>query len=172
MERVIYLICLLTIFYSCKQEQKESIEFNKASGNNKVENKNDLFEFLIPDTISLGKHIARISKYKRLLKQEKEYLLTVIVENQYENSEIKKDTFSDGTLNPFFGIYGYKLGHQKIILTVEEKILEENLEGDDLPLIIKNVYYDYTIELIVVDGNYVSELEKDLYMQMDRRIKK
>jgi hypothetical protein len=86
------------------------------------------FQLEIPDTLKIGKNIARVKKYVTNYNKTDDFLtsknlLTVIVDNHYSEKEIRKDTFSDGTLKPFFGIYCYKTGKQKIKGILKETIL-------------------------------------------------
>ena len=157
------MILLPILIISCRQTENEK---SKNKPNKKAStgltNQTDLFEFKIPDTISLGKHIGRITKYKRIKKQNIDYLLSVIVSNQYEDSKIKMDTFSNGTLNPFFGINGFKTGTQEIELLIEEQIIEPYEKDKDSFLGITKIYHEYDARITVVGGNYISETEKEL----------
>jgi hypothetical protein len=159
------LILLLFLFASCGQKRNESKD-NKRE-NSALTNQTDLFEFKIPDTISLGKHIGRITKYKRNKKPNYDYLLSVIVSNQYEDSKVKTDTFSNGTLNPFFGINGFKTGTQEVELIIEEQILEPYEKDKDSFLGITKLYYQYDARITVVEGDFISETEKELLNELE-----
>ena len=82
--------------------------------------------------------------------------------NQYEDSKVKTDTFSNRTLNPFFGINGFKTGTQEIELIIEEQILELYEKDKDSFLGITKLYHKYDARITVVDGDYISETEKEL----------
>jgi hypothetical protein len=161
------LILLLLFLVSCGQKANETND-NKPE-NSALTNQTDLFEFKIPDTISLGKHIGRITKYKRNKKPNYDYLLSVIVSNQYEDSKIKTDTFSNGTLNPFFGINGFKTGTQEIKLIIEEQIIEPYKKDKDSFLGITKLYHQYDSRITVVDGDYMSETEKELRAELKNK---
>jgi hypothetical protein len=167
MRNIFNLILLLFFCVSCGQKRNESNDNNRE--NSALTNQTDLFEFKIPDTISLGKHIGRIIKYKRNKKPDFDYLLSVIVSNQYEDSKVKTDTFSNGTLNPFFGINGFKTGTQKIKLIIEEQILEQYEKDKDSFLGITKLYHQYDARITVVDGEYMSETEKELRAELKNK---
>ncbi|MBO6880438.1 hypothetical protein [Winogradskyella sp.] len=167
MKNIFNLILLLFFLASCGQKANETND-NKPE-NFALTNQTDLFEFKIPDTISLGKHIGRITKYKRNKKPNYDYLLSVIVSNQYEGSKIKTDTFSNGTLNPFFGINGFKTGTQEITLIIEEQIIEPYEKDKDSFLGITKLYHNYESRITVVDGDYMSETEKELRAELKNK---
>ena len=169
MKYILLLTLLPILIISCKQtdNKKTKSEINKRASTG-LTNQTDLFEFTIPDTISLGKHIGRITKYKRIKKPNIDYLLSVIVRNQYEESKVKNDTFSNGTLNPFFGINGFKTGTQKVKLTIEEQIIEPYEKNKDSFLGITKLYHQYDARITVVDRKYMSETEKNLLTEMKK----
>ena len=164
MRNTLYLILLLVFFISCGKKRNETP--NKKLENSALTNQTDIFEFKIPDTISLGKHIGRITKYKRNKNPDFDYLLSVIVSNQYEDSKRKTDTFSNGTLNPFFGINGFKTGTQEIKFVIEEQIIEPYVKENDSFLGITKLYHQYDKRIIVVDRDYISEIEKELLAEI------
>ncbi len=164
MRNILNLILALFLFISCGKKGNETT--NNKPENSALINQTDLFEFKIPDTISLGKHIGRITKYKRNKKPNFDYLLSVIVSNQYEDSKIKTDTFSNGTLNPFFGINGFRTGTQEIKLVIEEQIIEPYKKDKDSFLGIKKLYHQYDARITIIDGNYISDIEKELLAEL------
>ncbi|MFD2915486.1 hypothetical protein [Psychroserpens luteus] len=167
MRNILNLILLLILLASCGQKENKTTDSKLK--NSALTNQTELFEFKIPDTISLGKHIGRITKYKRNKKPNFDYLLSVIVSNQYEDSKIKMDTFSNGTLNPFFGINGFKTGTQEIELIIEEQIIEPYKKDKDSFLGITKLYHQYDARIIVVDGDYISETEKEILTEMKNK---
>lgn len=99
-------------------------------------NRSSFYELKIPDTIELGKskkNIGRLLKYNSNFKTADLSLVWVVIENQYSENSIKKDTFSDGTMTPKFGIFGYKPGIQK----VNGFIIEDIIYEDSISLTIK-----------------------------------
>ncbi|MFC0605764.1 hypothetical protein [Winogradskyella pulchriflava] len=160
MRKIFNLILLIFFLFSCSQIKKKKTD--EKTKINALTKQTDLFEFKIPDTISLGKHIGRITKYKRNKKPNHEYLLSVIVTNQYQNSKIKIDTFSNGTLNPFFGINGFKTGNQEIKLIIEEQILEPYEKDKDSFLGITKLHHEYKVRITIIDKEYLSKIEKEL----------
>lgn len=167
MRNIFNLILLLISFVSCGQKGNEATD--NELGKFDLKNQEDLFEFKIPDTISLGKHIGRIAKYKRNKKPNFDYLLSVIVSNEYEDSKIKTDTFSNRTLNPFFGINGFKTGTQDIKLIVEEQILEPYKKDIDSFLSITKIYHEYEARITVVERDYVSDIEEKLLVELKNK---
>ncbi len=167
MRNILYFILLSILLISCGQKENETS--NSKLTTSSLTNQSDLFEFTIPDTITFGKHIGRITKYKRNKKPNVDYLLSVIVSNQYEESKVKMDTFSDGTLNPFFGINGFKTGTKEIKLVIEEQIIETNQKGKDSLLGITKLYHEYDIRITVVDRDYLSDIEKQLLSELKNK---
>ncbi|WP_411768958.1 hypothetical protein [Winogradskyella sp. A3E31] len=167
MKNIFNLILLLFFLVSCGQKGNEPNDSKLA--NPALTNQTDLFEFKVPDTISLGKHIGRLTKYKRNKKPNYDYLLSAVVRNQYENSEIKTDTFSNGTLNPFFGINGFKTGTHKIELVIEEQIIEPYIKEKDSLLGITKLYHEYDVRITVIDGDYISDVEKELLAELKNK---
>ena len=96
------------------------------------ENMSSYFLIDLPDTIKLGKSLGQISHYSSNYKADYN-LISVVVENEYSETVMKRDTFSDGTLNPKFGINTYKTGEQKI----KGFIIEEILNRDSTSLMIR-----------------------------------
>ncbi|WP_394344919.1 toxin-antitoxin system YwqK family antitoxin, partial [Seonamhaeicola algicola] len=121
------------------------------------------FELEIPDTIVLGKNIAFVKNYVSNFKNVDERFLSVIIENKYADNTIKKDTFSDGTLKPFFGIFGLKTGKQIVKGQIEEKILQkEKINKDSSSLTIIDHYKYFEKEVFVSDNEEISEKSKKI----------
>ena len=115
--------------------------------NNRGELKEELstyFELDIPDTIIVGRNIAKVKDYSRNFNNDKT-LLTVIVYNQYSENEIRKDTFSDGTMLPFFGVYGNKPGKQLIKGELIETILSYNADSTTIKMLDHYKYFEKDI---------------------------
>ncbi|MFV9484900.1 hypothetical protein ACNI3T_13710 [Christiangramia sp. ASW11-125] len=118
--------------YRTEKDQlyKNQVYYYDSNGNVKIE-PSSYYELDIPDTIKIGRNLARVKNYETSFNDRESNLLTVIVDNQYSDSIIKKDSFSDGTMKPFFGIYGYKEGNQIVKGIIEEKIISEiDRKGD------------------------------------------
>ena len=122
--------------------------------NGEIDQKNSsFFRLEIPDTIEVGKNIGKVLNYNSNYSSDKYYLsdyhfLTVIVENEYENGLIKKDTFSDGSFTPGFGIFARKKGNQ----TVRGSILEE-------------IVYDIPSDSSLVAKEHIKYFERDVFVQ-------
>ena len=112
--------------------------------------KNDVSSFYkieLPDTITLGKNIGRIHYNSNFLKT-KEKFLQVIIDNQYSDSEIRKDTFVEDFTNTRFGVFALKIGTKKITGTIIEKLIYvTEINKDSSELIIKNhkKYFEKTV---------------------------
>ena len=72
------------------------------------------------------------------------------MDNKYSESKIQKDTFGDGNLKPFFGIYAYKTGKLKIQGKIREQILNRTIDNDSLHTFTISEHYKY--------------FEKDIYV--------
>jgi antitoxin component YwqK of YwqJK toxin-antitoxin module len=120
--------------------QAPNIDFSKSS----------FFKIKVPDTLKVGKNKGELVSYNSNFKGQN-ILVSVIVENKYSDSEIKKDTFSDGTLTPYFGIYAHKTGKKKIKVTLLEEVLNEIKVTNDssfLRIIKHNKYFEKEVYVI------------------------
>jgi len=131
------------------------------------------FELDIPDTLRIGKNLARVKTYVTNNIGNEGNLVTVIMDNQYSKSKIQKDTFSDGTLNPFFGIYAHKSGKLKIKGKILENILSiKKKEGDSLHTFTISDHYKYfEKDVYVWDKNKYSETGLRIINQMNKEYK-
>ncbi len=121
--------------------QNGEIDFSKSS----------FFKLNIPDTIKLGKNKLTLNYYDNTTKGDFNYL-KVIIENHYSEIEVKNDTFTDGTRNPFFGVYGYKKGELLIKGTIKETILNKTIiNKDSASLKITDKYKFFTKKVYVTD---------------------
>ncbi|MEE9362132.1 MAG: hypothetical protein V3U92_05990 [Cellulophaga sp.] len=124
------------------------------------------FELQIPDTIQIGKNMARIKNYISNDNGIDTRYLSVIIENNYPDSGKKLDTFptlTDDSNSPFFGIYGEKLGRQIVQGKIEEKTLKtDTINIDSLSLTISDRYRYFRKEVYVSDNGIKSELSKKL----------
>ncbi|WP_375587430.1 toxin-antitoxin system YwqK family antitoxin [Flagellimonas aurea] len=132
------------------------------------QNKSNFFELEIPDTIIIGKNIARVKSYVADSTNIERRLITVIVENKYSDNQIKKDTFSDGTLRPYFGVYGPKKGEHLIKGIIEDKtILSDEFVKDSSKLVIVNNYKIFEKNVYVTDDeDKVSSIQKRLLSEI------
>lgn len=125
------------IFY----DQNGKIDYSKSS----------FFNLNIPDTIKIGKNKLTLNYYDTSTKSNYNFL-NVIIKNEYSENEIKNDTFTDGTRNPFFGVYAYKKGELIINGTIEEKILQQtNIGKDSASLTITDKYKYFSRKVYVVE---------------------
>jgi hypothetical protein len=150
--------------------KNQSLYFDKK-GEIKIE-PSTYFELDIPDTLRIGKNLARIKNYTTNFNNRDSNLITVIIDNQYSEFEFKKDTFSDGTIKPFFGIYGYKIGEQVIKGKIEEKILTTTeINKDSSTLTIENHYKYFEKKVYVWNKDKYSESGLRIGKQMKKEYK-
>lgn len=123
------------------------------------------FELEIPDTLKIGKNAARIKNYVTNYNNRNSNLLSVIIENEYSETETRKDTFGDGTLKPFFGISIYRKGNQKIKGKILEKILTVKEENDSISTLTIMEHYKYFEKDV-----YVWDKETDLGIRLRKQI--
>ncbi len=116
----------------------------------------------IPDTISLGKsrrnigflstYNSNITSYFNSKSSSIQKFIWVVIKNKYPENKIKKDTFSDGTFTPKFGIYGSKSGKQKVEGIIIEEVLDEKIfNKDSSTLIIREHKKYFEKEVFVKD---------------------
>lgn len=147
------------IYYDTKGNLDKKIEFKYIDSilyqnqiisytDNKVnEQLSSFFEIEIKDTLVVGKNIGKIVSYTSDF-YGSDHLISVIVDNEYSDGRVKKDTFSDGTLNPKFGIYSSNIGMQKISLVILEEVLNEVEVSEDssfLNILKHKKYFDKTV---------------------------
>lgn len=145
---------------------KNQSYYYDQNGNIKIE-PSTFFELEISDTLRIGKNAARIKNYVTNFNNREGNLLSVIIENEYSESERKTDTFGDGTLKPFFGISIYKTGRQKIKGKIQEKVLTKTKDSDDLwTLTIAEHYKYFEKEVYVWDKESETETGKKLREEM------
>ena len=133
------------------------------------------FDLQIPDTIQIGKNMARIKNYISNDNNIDTRYLSVIIENNYPNTGIKTDTFpalTDDSKNIFFGIFGEKLGMQLVEGKIEEKTLKtDTINADSLSLTISDRYRYFRKEVYVSDNEIKSKLSKRLRAEYDKIVK-
>lgn len=158
-EKLYYLklILIVIIFQSCKNEKYNSegnnnqIDQYSQIVTNKTSKLSDYKELKIEfnDTIYLGRNIGKIINYKPK-RNDIDYLLSVIVENEYENGRIVTDTFSDGTLAPWFGVYANDKGIKNIKGVILEEALNDTNTFKDSILRIERTFIHFSIRSYVV----------------------
>jgi hypothetical protein len=121
------------------------------------------FELALPDSLILGKNIGFIKNYVSGIKNADKRYLSVIIKNTYEDALVKSDTFSDGSLHPYFGINGFQTGKQLVQGKIEEKILKtDRINEDSTSLIIMDNYKYFEKEFIVTDKEKISTLSEKI----------
>jgi hypothetical protein len=163
-KQVKLVLPILILFICCKNKKTEPVTKHE----NKSQNLEQQFMFIVSDTLVYGKNLARIFKYNRNYEKNESSLIAVIIENELEDGTTKIDTFSDGLKTPFFGISRYQTGKQKIKIKVEEKMMRtKELPNDSMTLKIKDIYYYYEFDVFIKDKGYKSELNEVLSKQME-----
>lgn len=124
------------------------------------------FELQIPDTIQIGKNMARINNYVSNKNNIETRYLSVIIENIYPVIGKKLDTFptlTDDSTSPFFGIYAEKTGRKIVEGKIEEKTLKtDTINTDSFTLTISERYRYFRKEIYVSNSGKKSELSKKL----------
>jgi hypothetical protein len=124
------------ILFSCKKQK-----------NDKANN----FILELNDTLYLGANRGKILNYKT--KNDKiDYLLSVIIENEYKSGIIEKDTFSNGTLSPWFGVYATKKGKMTIKGIILEEALNDLNYDIDSVLRIERKFLYFSKDVFVLDS--------------------
>lgn len=124
----------------------------KYNPNGKIDYKNSsFFELKIKDTLILGGNMGEIFYYYDTLGYQKRYI-RIIVDNQYSEDLIKKDTFVGEKSKNWFGIYNYKTGNNTISGIIEDQLIFTN-EDKNPP--------EYTIRTIT------KYFEKEVYIKED-----
>lgn len=85
------------------------------------------FELAIEDTLILGRNVGEIFYHHDTLGYQKRYI-TIIVDNQYSESQVKKDTFVGEESKNWFGIYNHKIGNKTVSGIIEEQLI---FDGDN-----------------------------------------
>ncbi len=160
-------------FYNTNGKLKEKSEFvivrdsmhkNQSyyydkNGNIKIE-QSTFFELEISDTLIIGKNAARIKNYVTNYNNRKRNFITVIVDNEYSKSEIRKDTFGDGTFTPYFGIMTSKLGKHKIKGKIQEKVVTVGKDNNDIEYLEIMEHYKYFEKEVYVSNNETETAKK------------
>lgn len=110
------------------------------------------YKMEFPDTITLGKNIGRI-RYNSNFIKAREKFLQVIIDNQYSDFEVKKDTFVEDFNNTRFGVFAHKKGIKVITGTIIEKLVYvTEINKDSSELIIKTHEKYFEKEVYVKDS--------------------
>lgn len=160
-------ILILIGFQSCNNEKHNSKEFNNDIPRKQIDEIDNYSQIVTTkmlkfsdykdlkiefnDTIHIGRNIGRIINYKPK-RNDIDYLLSVIIENEYENGRIVKDTFSDGTLAPWFGVYANKKGVKNIKGVILEEALNDTNTFKDSILHIERTFIHFSISSYVLDS--------------------
>ena len=98
----------------------------KYNSNGKIDYKNSsFFELKIKDTLFLGGNKGEIFYHHDTLGFQKRYI-RIIIDNQYFENLVKKDTFVGNENKNWFGIYNNKIGKKTVSGIVEEQLIFVN----------------------------------------------
>ncbi len=136
-------LILFSVLIACKSDKKETVD-----SPNDISEK---FKFHLNDTLYLGANTGSISDYQPE-QDDLKYLLSVIIENEYDDGIVDKDTFSDGTLSPWFGVYAINTGKMIVKGTILEEALNDRNTDKDSLLIIEKKYMYFSKEVFVLDS--------------------
>jgi|SRR5690554_1990689 len=106
------------------------------------ESESSFFTINLSDTIHIGKNAGELH-YNSNFSGFYEKLLYVIIENEYENNEIKKDTFINTDNYTRFGIYAHKTGIKKVKGTILERGLFLTKTSKDSSMLEFKDHYKY-----------------------------
>src|SRR5690606_32517224 len=144
MRNFTYLI-MIFVLMACKSEKKEIVDSPKDIS--------EKFKFHLNDTLYLGANTGTISDYQTE-QEDLKYLLSIIIENEYEDGVVDKDTFSNGTLSPWFGVYATKTGKMVVNGVILEEALNDRNTDKDSILRIEKKYMYFSKEVYVLDSIY------------------
>ena len=142
MKHFTYLIVIFTLV-GCQSDKKETV----AS----MGDAPDKFKFELDDTLYLGENVGEITDYQTEQK-DIPYFLSVIIENQYEDGATVKDTFSNGTMNPWFGVYANKKGKMIVKGTILEEAVNDRNWDKDSTVKIERTFLHFSKEVYVLDS--------------------
>ncbi len=141
-------------------EEYVLIDNGKTSYKNQVKNfdqdkidydDSSFFEIKLKDTLYLGKNMGKVFNYSNS-KADVKYLY-IIIDNEYSDSEIIKDTFAESSNQSRFGVYARKVGSMKVRGTIEEKLVSKvNEKTDSSKLVVKSIIKYFEKEVYVKDS--------------------
>lgn len=114
--------------------------------------KSSFFEIMLPDTLKIGRNIGLLKKYIPSLKGSNNLEIKIFVENEYDDGEIKIDSFSGNISNPWFGIYSKKAGNQSIKIKILEQYFNITKDiKDTLEMVETRSEKHFTTNIVVTE---------------------
>ncbi|CAA0226078.1 toxin-antitoxin system YwqK family antitoxin [Tenacibaculum maritimum] len=114
--------------------KNQSIHYSKKGSI--IDSISSFYTLKIPDTLKLGKNVAHINYNSNFNADEKH--LYIIIDNNYSDSEIKRDTFIEKPNKSRFGIFTHKKGVKMVKGTIIEQLLyKKKINSDSLELKIE-----------------------------------
>lgn len=107
-------------------------------------NLSSFFKLHINDTLPVGKSTGRIDYFSNSKNFDLQFVY-IIIENEYADGTVRKDTFTDDISKLWFGVNAYKPGHLKIKGIIEEELAKEqiiNRDSSELIISKKNKYFE------------------------------
>ena len=95
-----------------KYDNNKNIDYSRSS----------FFKLNIKDTLFLGGSIGEIMYYPDTIGYNKRFI-RIIVDNQYSDELIKKDTFGGYDDKNWFGIYNHRIGKKTISGIIEQDLI-------------------------------------------------
>jgi len=109
------------------------------------------FSINLSDTIKLGRNKGKL-RYNSNFNPINRKILGVVIDNEYYDGLIKKDSFGNGTDNPWFGVFANKIGLKTVKgHTVETLLFDNNKNGDSAVLKIAKHKKYFEKEVYVKD---------------------
>lgn len=95
-----------------RYDSKDEIDYKNSS----------FFKLRLKDTLVLGGNKGEVFYYHDTLGYQKRYI-RIIIDNQYSENNVKKDTFVGEESENWFGIYNHKIGNKTVSGMIEEQLI-------------------------------------------------
>lgn len=99
-----------------------------------LKDKSSYFTIKLNDTLKLGKNIGKIYLNSKDIDIKdnihKKYFM-IVVENQYSDKKIQKDTFLEEPTHSWFGVFANEIGKKNIQGAIIEQLVTTNKINDD-----------------------------------------
>lgn len=95
-----------------RYDSKDKIDYKNSS----------FFDLRIKDTLVVGGNKGEVFYYHDTLGYQKRYI-RIIIDNQYSENMVKKDTFVGEESKNWFGIYNRKTGNKTVSGIIEENLI-------------------------------------------------
>jgi len=106
-------------------------------------NKSSYFKISVPDTIPVGKTVAKLEYVSKPTEGYKTRFVYIIVQNEYPGNIIRKDTFTDDLDKLWFGVFASKKGPLTIKGTIEEELSYLKILHDSSSFTVKKSFKQF-----------------------------